>query len=115
MERLPLFWKFFCYFNPAAEGVFAHSSDIWRTLDDYALQQRIGHCFALRNRLNDFSVLLQQQKEAGAAFFNEKFFGDRKDFLAAIRELTGLPYGTISRHTRPMSRYWYSRCKTLGC
>lgn len=61
-------------------------------MDDYALQQRIGHCFALRNRLNDFSVLLQQrQKETGAAFFNEKFFGDRKDFLAAIRELTGRP------------------------
>lgn len=78
--------------NPAAEGVFAHSSDIWRTLDNYALQQRIGHCFALRNKLNDFSVQLQRkQKEAAEAFFTEKFFGDRKDFLAAVRELTGLP------------------------
>lgn len=78
--------------NPAAEGVFAHSSDIWRTLDNYALQQRIGHCFALRNMLNDSSVQLQRrQKEAAEAFFTEKFFGDRKDFLAAVRELTSLP------------------------
>jgi len=78
--------------NPAAEGVFAHSSDIWRTLDNYALQQRIGHCFALRNMLNDSSVQLQRrQKEAAEAFFTEKFFGDRKDFLAAGRELTSLP------------------------
>lgn len=78
--------------NPAAEGVFAHSSDIWRTLDNYALQQRIGHCFALRNMLNDSSVQLQRrQKEAAEVFFTEKFFGDRKDFLAAVRELTSLP------------------------
>lgn len=78
--------------NPAAEGVFAHSSDIWRTLDNYALQQRIGHCFALRNMLNDSSVQLQRrQKEAAEAFFTERFFGDRKDFLAAVRELTSLP------------------------
>lgn len=78
--------------NPAAEGIFTHSSDIWRTLDDYALQQRIGQCFALRNMLNDFSVRLQQrQQRAGEAFFTEKFFGDRKDFRGAIRELTALP------------------------
>lgn len=30
-------------------------------------------------------------KEAAEAFFTEKFFGDRKDFLAAVRELTSLP------------------------
>ena len=78
--------------NPAAEGVFSHSSDIWRTLDNYALQQRIGYCFALRNRLNDYSVRLKQrQTEIGTKFFSEKRFSLQEDLFTVIRDLTGLP------------------------
>lgn len=86
------FSETFYVVNPAAEGVFSHSSDIWRTLDNYALQQRIGYCFALRNRLNDFSVRLKQRQiEIGTKFFSEKRFSLQEDLFTVIRELTGLP------------------------
>lgn len=78
--------------NPSAEGIFAHSSDIWRVLDNHTLQQRIGHCFALRNMLNSLAIQIRNQiQEAGRGFFMEKYFSDREDFRAAVKELTARP------------------------
>lgn len=83
--------KFFIV-DPSAEGIFTHSSEIWRTLDNHTLQQRIGHCFAFRNTLNDFAIDLQKrQRLAAEEFFKEKFFSDRRNTYAAVRELTARP------------------------
>lgn len=78
--------------DPSAEGIFTHSSDIWRTLDNHTLQQRIGHCFATRNILYDYIVyMFQKQQDAAARFFDEKFLFDRESLAAAARELTDFP------------------------
>lgn len=78
--------------DSSAEGIFTHSSDIWRTLDKPSLQQRIGHCFAYRNFLNNFvNCLYQKQEHAAAKFFEEKYFFDRKSISVAVKELTDIP------------------------
>lgn len=78
--------------DPSAEGIFTHSSDIWRTLDNHTLQQRIGHCFATRNALNDYIVYLyEKQQSVAAKFFQEKYLFDRVSLVVAARELTDVP------------------------
>ncbi len=78
--------------DPSAEGIFTHSSDIWRTLDNPTLQQRIGHCFAFRNRLYDLLVdIARQQKESAGDFFSDKFLFDYRNTAEIVQKLTDRP------------------------
>lgn len=78
--------------DPSAEGIFTHSSDIWRTLDNPTLQQRIGHCFVFRNRLYDLLVdIARQQKESAGDFFSDKFLFDYRNTAEIVQKLTARP------------------------
>lgn len=78
--------------DSSAEGIFTHSSDIWRTLDNPTLQQRIGSCFSYRNFLYRFiATLYQKQQDVALKFLDEKYFCDHENLAVIAKELTAIP------------------------
>ena len=56
------------------------------------MQQRIGHCFAFRNRLYDLLVdIARQQKESAGDFFSDKFLFDYRNTAEIVQKLTARP------------------------
>ena len=78
--------------DDSPERIFTNSIETWETIDNPALQQSIGDCFAGKNMFfNIHNDLIGQQQEIFRKFCRQKYIYDHKNGAEAANAMLNMP------------------------